>query len=120
VTRWAALTTLALALGCSSLTEGAGGVVELEVMEPSVTTIAVGETLQLTAGALDKNGNPVAVPITWRTADATLSVTDAGLVTGLAPGAGQVQAIAGTLSSAAITLTVTAPAAPGQPLVGSR
>ena len=67
MTRWAVLLTSALALGCSDLTEGAGGVVGLEIQHPAVTTIEVGQTIQLSARALDKDGDPVAVPITWRT-----------------------------------------------------
>jgi hypothetical protein len=119
VKRWVVLLTSALALGCSNLTEGAGGVVELEIQQPPVTTIEVGQTLQLSARALNRDGDPVDVPISWRTADVTLTVDDQGLVTGVAPGPGQVQASAGSLSSARISLTVTAApaAAPVQLLV---
>jgi uncharacterized protein YjdB len=118
VNRWAVLITSALALGCSDLTEGAGGVVELEIQQPAVTTIEVGQTLQLSARALDRDGNPVAVPITWRTADVTLTVNDSGLVTGISPGPGQVQAFAGSLASARVSLTVIVTTAPGLRLVG--
>jgi hypothetical protein len=114
VKRWLVLVTSALALACSDLTEGAGGVVELEVLQPATTTIEVGQTLQLSAHALNRDGNPVDVPITWRTSDATLTVDDTGLVTGVAPGPGQVQAFAGTLASARIILTIIATAAPAQ------
>ncbi len=115
--RWAVLIGSALALGCSNLTEGAGGVVELEIRQPAVTTIEVGDTLRLSARALDRDGNPVNVPITWRTPDTTMTVDDQGLVTGVAPGPGQVQAFAGSLASARVSLTVTAAAAPGQRIV---
>jgi hypothetical protein len=114
VTRWAVLLTSVLTLACSDLTEGAGGVVELEIRQPAVTTIEVGQTLQLSARALDKDGNPVDVPITWRTADATLTVDDQGLVTGVAPGPGQVQAFAGSLASARVSLTIVATPAAGR------
>jgi Bacterial Ig-like domain (group 2) len=112
VTRWVALIASALALGCSNLTEGAGGVVELEISQPAVTTIEVGQTLQLSARALDRNGDPVAVPITWVTSDATLTVDQTGLVTGVTPGTGLVQAFAGTLASTRVSVTVTAAPAP--------
>ena len=115
--RWVVLVTSALALGCSNLTEGAGGVVELEIQTPAVTTIEVGGTLQLSARALDRNGDPVDVPITWLTADATLTVDNTGLVTGISPGPGQVQAFTGSLSSPRISLTIIAAAAPGQLIV---
>ena len=104
----------AIAFGCSNLTEGAGGVVELEIRQPAVTTIEVGQTVQLSARALNRDGDPVNVPISWRTPDATLTVDDQGLVTGVAPGTGQVQAFAGSLVSARVSLTVIAAAAPGQ------
>jgi uncharacterized protein YjdB len=83
-------------------------VVELEIKQPAVTTLGVGQTLQLSARALDRNGNPVSVPITWHTANATLTVNDQGLVTGVTPGAGQVQAFAGSLASARVSLTIVA------------
>jgi hypothetical protein len=112
VNRWAFLIT-SLVLGCSNLTEGAGGVVELEIQQPAVTQIAVGEMVQLQARALDRDGNPVSTPLTWRSANATLTVTDQGLVTGAAPGTGQVQAFAGSLASAPVVLTVVAAAITG-------
>ena len=108
MTRAPLLAWLMLALGCSDLTEGAGGVVELQIREPAVTSVEVGEALQLTAQALDRDGNPVDQPISWRTADATVVVDNTGRVTGVAPGAGQVQAFVGSLSSEAIGLTVNA------------
>jgi hypothetical protein len=120
VTRWAVLITSAIALACSNLTEGAGGVVELEVTQPAVTTIEVGQQLQLTARALNRDGDPVTVPISWRTPDATLTVDDTGLVTGVAPGPGEVQAFAGSLASARISLTVIVPAVPGLGTVESQ
>ena len=112
--RWALLITPALVLGCSNLTEGAGGVVEVEIRQPAITTIEVGATLQLTARALNRDGDPVDVPITWLTTDATITVDGQGLVTGVAPGPGQVQAFAGNLGSARVQLTVVVTAAPGQ------
>lgn len=104
--RLVGLVSLAWMLGCSDLTEGDGGVVQLEILVPVVTSVEVGETLQLSAQALDRDGNPVSVPISWRTSDATLTVTDAGVVTGVTAGPGQVQAFAGSLASERVGLTV--------------
>jgi uncharacterized protein YjdB len=125
VTRWAALIASGLALGCSDLTEGANAVVALEITQPAQTEVEVGLTLQLTARALNKDGDPVTTaPIGWRTADTTVTVSDQGLVTGVAPGAGRVQAFVGSLSSALVSLTVIdtvpppPPPAPG--IVGSQ
>ncbi len=106
MTRLVVLVSLFWVLGCSDLTEGAGGVVQLEIRVPAITSVEVGETLQLSAEALDRDGNPVSVPISWRTPDATLTVDDAGIVTGISAGPGQVQAFAGSLSSERIGLTV--------------
>lgn len=104
--RFALVIASLLALGCSDLVEGAGGVVELQIRVPDADSVEVGETLQLTAIALDKDGNPADTPITWRTADTTVTVDETGLVTGVAPGIGQVQAFAGSLPSAAVPITV--------------
>ena len=103
---WALLTLMVL--GCSDLTEGPGGVVELELSMPAATEVEVGEALQLTARALDKDGNPTDVAITWLSSDPALTVDNTGLVTGAAPGTAQIQASVGSLSSAAVQLTAIA------------
>ena len=108
MSRWVSLLLLLVVPGCSNLTEGAGGVVELEISVPAVTSVEVAEQLQLSAHALDRDGNPISAPLTWRTTDATLTVDDTGLITGVAPGAGQVQAFAGTLASERVAITVIA------------
>jgi hypothetical protein len=92
--------------GCSDLTEGAGGVVGLEIQEPALRIIEIGETLQLTATALDKAGNPVDTPIEWRAPDATLTVDATGLITGVAAGTGRVQAFTGSLASQLLSFNV--------------
>jgi Bacterial Ig-like domain (group 2) len=109
VSRSALLLPLLLVLGCSDLTEGAGGVVGLEITQPALLTIEVGETLPLTARALDKDGNTVNAAVTWRAPDPTLTVDPAtGIITGVAPGSGRVQAFAGELSSGLVQFTVIA------------
>jgi hypothetical protein len=109
VTRWAGLLVIAFTAGCSGLDEGAGGVVGLQVQEPASSTLEVGESLQLTAVALDKDGNPVDAEISWRAPDPTLTVDPlTGVITGVAPGQGQVQAFAGSLASPLLTFTVIA------------
>jgi Big-like domain-containing protein len=95
-------------LGCSNLTEGAGGVVSLEIQTPELLTVEVGETLQLSAAARDKDGNPVATEITWRASDPTLAVDPTGLITGVAPGTGRIQAFSGSLASSLVTFNVIA------------
>lgn len=110
--RWALLVTFLAVLGCSDLTEGAGGVVALEIQQPTTTTIEVGKTLLLTAVALDKDGNVVDATISWRAPDPTLTVEQTGLITGVSPGPGRVQAFVGSLSSGLMAFTVTAVPAP--------
>jgi hypothetical protein len=77
VSRPAPLLLVLVVLGCSSLDEGAGGVVGLEIRSPELLTIEVGETLPLT-----------------------------GVITGVSPGTGRVQAFAGLLASSLVQFTV--------------
>jgi hypothetical protein len=102
---------LGMILGCSNLDEGEAGVVALEVSAPSPDTLEVGESVQLSARALDRDGNPVNATITWRGVDTTASIDPAtGIVTALFPGTARVQATVGSLASGLIALTVLAPA----------
>ena len=111
MSRSALLFSILLVLGCSDLTEGAGGVVGLELNQPGSLIIEIGETLPLTARAIDKDGNPVDAAVTWRAPDPTLTVDPAtGVITGVSAGTGRVQAFAGNLSSGLLQFTVIAPA----------
>ena len=111
MSRWLCLLPAALLIGCSNLDEGEAGIVALEVRTPVPEIVEVGESLQLTAVPLDANGDSVAAPVVWRTPDLTLTIGETtGLVTGLVPGTGAVQATSGSLSSALVDLTVIAPA----------
>ena len=111
MTRWGGLVPLTLLLGCSGLDEAEGGVVALEVRAPLPPIVEVGESVQFSATPLDANGDSVAVPVTWRSPDVTVSVGEAtGLVTGVAPGAGRVQATVGALAGELVSLSVLAPA----------
>lgn len=106
--RWGWLPLVGL-LGCSGLDEGEGGAVALEIEVPAPATVEVGDALQLSATALDADGNPVAdAPITWRAADPTVTVSATGLVTGVSVGTGRVQARNGSLGSNLVTITVIA------------
>jgi hypothetical protein len=101
----------AAALGCSGLDEGEAGVVALEVRVPSPADLEIGETVQLSARPLDKDGDSVAATVIWRTPDTTATVdSTTGLVTGVAAGTARVQASVGSLTSDLISLTVLTPA----------
>jgi Big-like domain-containing protein len=109
VSRPALLLSLLVLFGCSDLSTGAGGVVGLEITTPQLLTLEVGETLPLTARALDKDGQTVATEISWRAPDPTLTVDPlTGVVTGVSPGTGRVQAFAGSLASSLVQFTVVA------------
>lgn len=111
MTRWLTPVAFALAAGCSNLNEVDGGVVALEVTLPSPSIIEVNESLQLSARALNKDGDSVAATIAWSAADPTLTVdASTGLLTGVSPGSGRVQASVGSLTSGVLTFSVLAPA----------
>jgi hypothetical protein len=109
VTRWLWLVALAWVAGCSGLEEGESIPIELRVTSPSNLTIDVGGQAQLSAQAFNTNGEVVDAPITWRSADPTVTVGEStGLVTAVSPGLGRVQAATGTLSSNFVQFTVQA------------
>jgi len=106
----------ALLAGCGKLTTTPDGVAYLEIIAPATLTLDVGATLQFAARALDGNGEPVDVQLTWRTPDTTISVDETGLVTGLSAGSGRVQAAVGDsqrLVSEFLSVTVKEPPAEG-------
>ena len=78
------------------------------------TSIPIGQTVQLTATALDQNGNPVAgQSFQWSTGAATVaSVSSTGLVSGIAEGQAPIQATTGTVTGT-VTISVTAAPGPG-------
>jgi len=90
---WGALA--ALVVGCASLPTTSEGAAFLQIEQPVDRNIDVGETLQLHAVALDKSGNPLDIPILWRTPDSTITISATGLVTAVAPDTGRVQAVIG-------------------------
>jgi hypothetical protein len=111
VRRWGVLLLSVVLQGCSGLTEGAGGVVELRIAAPTSNTIEIGQSLPLTAQALDKDGNPVSTPVSWQAPDPTLTVdANSGVITGVSAGPGRVQATSGSLSSALLSFSVVAAA----------
>jgi glucose/arabinose dehydrogenase len=92
-------------------------------VEAEVTTISVGQTVQLTATPLDANGNVLEDRIfEWATADAGVAtVSEAGLVTGVAEGQAEISATTEEVTgSMAITILPSAsPPPPPPPPPGS-
>lgn len=110
MSRRLALLLLGALAGCSGLQETEAGVVQLDVTVPGPDSVEVGESIQLSAKPLDKNGDSVGTPVTWLSADATATIDATGLLTGVTPGTARVQAGVGSLNSALITFAVVAPA----------
>jgi len=100
-----------MTVGCSGLTEDEGGVVGIEVQVPGPDSLEVGESIQLAARPLDKNGDSVAATVVWVSVDPT-AVIDAstGVLTGVSVGSARVQATVGSLGSNLITFSVVPPA----------
>jgi hypothetical protein len=105
------LLAAAALFGCSGLDEGEAGVVGIEVRVPGPDTLEVGESIQLAARPLDKNGDSVGTPVTWLSVDPTATIDAAtGILTGVSAGGARVQATVGALGSELITFAVIEPA----------
>jgi uncharacterized protein YjdB len=118
VTRFQGALLAALVAGCGTLPTTDDGVAFLDIIPPATLTVEVGDTLRFVARALDRDGQPIDVPVSWRTPDTTVSVDDSGLVTGLVAGTGRVQAAVGDserLVSEFFSVTVKAPVAQAGP-----
>lgn len=105
----AALATLMTVAGCANLPVDGDGVVALEVTSPASLVLSEGQSVQLEARALDRNGAVVPdAAIVWATPDTTITVEEGtGVVTAIdSTGTGRVQAAVGTLRSELITFTL--------------
>lgn len=109
---------VALAEGAVSITASAGGKVGASdvsvgrritsvTVTPSPISVIEDQTVQLSAEALDKQGNPTSVPFNWQSANPSIAVVDsAGLVTGVLTGTTTISATAnGTSGSVDVTVT---------------
>ena len=68
--RWRATGLAALALAaCSDLSSSDDTVIALQVTSPPGAGVEVGDTVQYTAIALNRNGDPIPAPIRWATPD---------------------------------------------------
>jgi hypothetical protein len=105
--RAAGLAALGLA-ACSELSSSDDSVIALQVTSPPTSSVEVGDTVQYTAVALNRNGDVIPAPIRWTTPDtATIAVDSlSGVVLGRKPGQGRVQATSQGLVSPLNILTV--------------
>jgi hypothetical protein len=96
-----------LCAACSDLPVTGDGVVILEVTTPPSLTLREGDSITLSARALDRQGEEVAVAVTWATPDTTITVSETGVVTAItASGTGRVQASVGSLRSNILTFAL--------------
>ena len=81
------------------------------VVTPAEATVAPGDTVRLSAAALDANGHPVAgAEFSWSSSDESVAaVDDSGLVTGVAAGTVEIAAASSGVTGRA-TVSVEAPA----------
>ena len=87
-------------VGCSGLEANEAGVVGIEVRVPGPDSVEVGESIQLSAVPLDKNGDSVAAPITWECLDPSATIVETtGVLTGVSVGTARVQASEGSLAA---------------------
>ena len=87
--------------------------VDSVVVSPPSVTVATGDTLRLSAEALDANGHPVAgVEFAWSSSDASVATVDgSGLVTGVGAGGAEIAAASsGVTGRAALSVETPAPA----------
>src|SRR5687768_13604420 len=89
---------LAAAPGCRAITLSEDRVIALAIAN-TAPRLAVGDTLRMTARALNAAGDPVTdVEITWAVVDTGtvgFDLSPSGLITATAPGTGRVQASIG-------------------------
>jgi len=108
--RWLLL-ALALA-GCSNLSGDSDTPVLLEIRTPAGVGVSppveIGDTFQLSARALNRDGDSVAATFSWRTPDTAFIFVEpaTGRISGKAAGSARVQVISGNLTSELVNFTV--------------
>ena len=79
-------------------------------LDSASLTLAVGADHQLIASVTDASGAPVSETVSWNSTDASVvSVTQSGLVHGIAPGTATVTAVAGPHIALSKVTVVAAP-----------
>lgn len=98
-------------VGTAAITVLPAPVVASVELSPDPAAVQVGEMLQLTATALDAEGEPVDVMVEWSSTQAAVATVDSsGLVTGVTDGAATIRATAPNGVYGELEVTVTAPA----------
>src|SRR6266480_1491577 len=104
-------------LGTDDLTADASRLVASIQVHLASSSIVVGHTTQATVTMQDRRGRPVDRPVQWSSSDAAIAtVSDSGLVTGVAPGSVSIVAQYRTITgSAPLTVTADSVATPPPP-----
>src|SRR2546423_15328284 len=94
-------------LSADDLSADANRVIGSIVVTITPSTINVGDTARASAAVYDRRGRPLSRSITWSSSDANVAtVTDSGLVSGIAPGSAVITGSHNAHSGSA-TVTVT-------------
>ena len=113
--RWSSATAVGLVLGCgegADLPAPTEPTVALVTVTAPETTLVVGQTVQLTARALDSSGNPLDRAFVWTSSNRTIAgVSATGLVAAAAEGEAAVTATADGIAGN-LTITVAADGTP--------
>ncbi|HEX5004032.1 MAG TPA: hypothetical protein VFV65_01885 [Gemmatimonadales bacterium] len=112
MTWWRAGAALLVLAACSDLSSNDETVVAIQVTAPPGAVVEVGDTVQYTAIALNRNGDVIPAPIRWATPDTAVIAVDSltGVVLGKVPGPGRVQAtVQGLISPLNIVTVVATP-----------
>ena len=107
--RWLVAVSVAALAACGAPPAGGDGTIGGVTVSPATATIAVDETVQLTATLTGVTGNPNR-SVTWTSSDTSrATVSSTGLVTGKVPGAVAITAssVADPSKAAFATVTVT-------------
>ena len=85
-----------------------------------LTTVSVGQGIQLTASPRDQNGNSISAIVTWSTsAPAVATVSSSGLLSGAAAGSATITASATAGATTVVASTVVTVTASGNPVLTS-
>lgn len=92
-------------------------VVTTITVTPSSTSLSVGDSVKEVATAKDQFGNPIAVSLIWSsTSSSTASVSNSGVVKGLAAGSSTITASSGSVSgTSSVNVVSPVPPDPTQP-----
>lgn len=104
-----ALLLVSALMACSALPSTGDGIVALEIQYTPPLVLKLGETLTLSARALNQQGDPVPAEIRWQTPDTLAISVDSvsGVVRALlGTGTGRIQARVGTLNSDLLSIAL--------------